>query len=112
MSLFSYDLVRKGHKAYHIEDGMLYIKKEILDGDRCLGVKSLEGYPEVILTHPVTKSDLHSYHLIPKNCELPAKVKSEISEYKKIVSSKKRVKIHPFQSELPPIKDIDHIHYD
>jgi hypothetical protein len=42
-------------KTVPIEEGMMCLKRNILDGDRFLGVKSEGGYPLVELTHPLSK---------------------------------------------------------
>ncbi len=81
------------------------LKRNILDGDRFLGVKSEGGYPLVELTHPLSKEVFQSLHLVPKN----------LFVHYLETQNKKQLWVnpeHPFKQPIPNIKKVDHIHYE
>jgi hypothetical protein len=56
LSLFSFSILLRRAKTFPIEEGMMCLKRNVLDGDRFLGVKSEGGYPVVELSHPLSKA--------------------------------------------------------
>jgi hypothetical protein len=110
--------------------GMMYLQRKVLDGDRVLGIKSLQGYPVMSMTHPSTKAELRDFHMIDSNLKvgfLEANKNAEKNRQKHNMGlwgqfkaafgaeAKEVPKIyqkHPFRHDLPKVKDVDFIHYD
>lgn len=131
LSLFTFNLLTKKFKDFKIENGMLYLNRRILDGDRFIGISSKEGYPVLKLTHPLSKAELSSLHLVNQNLKIEflelnkltkfnseqnsgfwSNIKTKFILFKESNNSQKWVyPKHPFMKYCSTPKEIDHIHY-